>query len=206
MDDLSETALLEDFADYVLPLLKPYEACIYLLLLRLTYVAHRPNTITVGMRTIAAKLGRGTRSESGGNFRHIREVLGSLEQKGCIVTGVKSREGTLITVKLPREIPAVREAIAAANAQPAEANYFVDPDLRVRLFERDSWSCCYCGEVLTNETATLDHKIPSSLGGTDVPENLATCCFICNSLKSGKLYDEAAPAILKAIRERRSKG
>jgi len=77
--------------------------------------------------------------------------------------------------------------------------------LRRLLFERDGWKCQYCGELVTEQTATLDHRIPVSKGGDDSEGNLATACLMCNSLKSGKSYEEAAPLILASIRQRQGK-
>ncbi|MGH7208097.1 MAG: HNH endonuclease [Nitrospiraceae bacterium] len=93
--------------------------------------------------------------------------------------------------------------MASLEAPPRPLNYFRDPDLRKELFDRDKWVCRYCGERLSAENATLDHLVPVSKGGADSPENLATCCFLCNSIKSGKTYEESAPAILTSLQQRK---
>jgi len=162
--------------------------------------------VRIGIRTLSAKCGRGTRSASGGNMQHISKVLAALEKKKCLSIGDKTREGTLLTVQLPWEVPVVKEKMAMTDTDSPDPNYYGDPERRRKLFERDGWRCSYCGDPVNSETATLDHKVPRSKGGTNEPENLATCCFICNSIKSGKSYEEAAPALLASIRERRSKG
>jgi len=46
---------------------------------------------------------------------------------------------------------------------------------------------------------------PQSKGGKHTKDNLKTCCFVCNAIKSGKTYEEAAPFLLKSIRERKQK-
>ncbi|MCU1400564.1 MAG: hypothetical protein JWN62_3673 [Acidimicrobiales bacterium] len=71
--------------------------------------------------------------------------------------------------------------------------------MRVSLFERDGWHCRYCGEVLTEATATLDHITPQWKGGSNEPDNLASCCLMCNSIKSGRTYEQAAPQLLERI-------
>ncbi|MEW6377347.1 MAG: hypothetical protein AB1502_16345 [Thermodesulfobacteriota bacterium] len=43
--------------------------------------------------------------------------------------------------------------------------------------------------------------MPQIKGGKHNKENLKSCCFICNSIKSGKTYEEAAPFLLKSIQE-----
>jgi hypothetical protein len=44
--------------------------------------------------------------------------------------------------------------------------------------------CHYCGEPLTARTATADHRIPMSKGGTHQIENIIPACHRCNSAKS----------------------
>lgn len=125
--------------------------------------------------------------------------------KGFIEIGDSTREGTVYLVKLPIEVPPVQERmVVQADAEVRERDYFTDPELREQLFIRDGWMCRYCGDVTTAETATLDHVIPVSRGGTGEPDNLATCCFICNSIKTGRTYEEAAPDLLRALRHRRN--
>lgn len=53
--------------------------------------------------------------------------------------------------------------------------------------------------------ASFDHMTPQPLGGTHAKANLRTARLMCNSIKSGKTEEEAAPALLKSIRERRVK-
>jgi hypothetical protein len=85
-----------------------------------------------------------------------------------------------------------------------QPNYFEEPVRRLELFERDGWQCGYCGETVTATTATLDHVIPQSLGGPHTAENLTTACLTCNSIKSGRTFEEAAPKILVELARRRS--
>lgn len=62
--------------------------------------------------------------------------------------------------------------------------------LRKRLFvyERDGYRCkLFCGRTLTLETATLDHVIPRSRGGSGAINNLVTACASCNRRKDDKL-------------------
>lgn len=204
MSDQREKQVLEEFVDFLLPALTPYETTIYLYLLRKSHFANGSKEIRIGKRTISTGCGRGTRSVTGGNFKHITEVLESLKLKGCISIGDTTREGTLYSIKLPREVPAAKERIAALHVPSRPLNYYDDPDLRKNLFERDKWKCLYCGEQVSANNATLDHRIPVSKGGADSPENLVTCCLLCNSIKSGKTYEEAAPAILAAVCKRRA--
>ena len=40
--------------------------------------------------------------------------------------------------------------------------------------------CHYCGDLLTWSKATLDHKIPRSIGGTLAHRNIVLACEDCN--------------------------
>lgn len=43
--------------------------------------------------------------------------------------------------------------------------------------------CYYCGDVLTRRSASIDHMVPKSRGGSDDPDNKCTCCKACNNEK-----------------------
>ena len=47
--------------------------------------------------------------------------------------------------------------------------------------------CVYCATPLTPESATLDHVLPLSRGGTHAPGNLVIACHDCNQLKGDAL-------------------
>lgn len=44
--------------------------------------------------------------------------------------------------------------------------------------------CCYCGELLTHNSRTMDHIYPRSWGGISLTNNLLPCCKNCNHTKS----------------------
>lgn len=54
---------------------------------------------------------------------------------------------------------------------------------RTRVYSRDSWKCQYCGDCVTETTASIDHAIPTVDGGSNCESNLLTCCKKCNSVK-----------------------
>jgi len=192
-----------DFVDQVMPDLTPYESSLYLLLLRLSFFANNSLQVRVGKKRVTEQLGKSSRAAATISFSQVTEVFKGLEEKGCITIGDTTREGTLYTVRAPREIPFVKEKMAVPA--PADDDYFTEPDKRRSLFERDKWTCQYCGEIVSSDNATLDHYIPQFKGGNHSKENLRTCCLICNSIKSGKSFEEAAPLILKSMQERRQR-
>jgi len=205
MDDIAENlkGMICDFADHLMPELTPYESSLYFLLFRMSFLQNGSSRVRIGKKRVAGQLGTSSRSAAKISFRQVTEVLKGLEGKGCISVGDTDREGTLYTIVTPREIPLVKERLASSNASDGEADYFTDPGKRLELFERDNWECRYCGEKTTRDNATLDHYVPQSKGGSHSKENLRTCCLLCNSIKSGKSYEEAAPFLLEAMRERK---
>ena len=197
---VDHSELLSDLSDHVLPSLPPYEFTLYFLLLRLS--DFEGGEVTIGKRSISALLGKGTRATSA-NYQQITKKIDALAMAGFVTIHDTSRAGTLYWVRLPREVPRIQERIASLTSTPPVRSFFTDPELRHELMERDRWSCQYCGEKVTPETATLDHVVPQHLKGPDTPENLKTACLPCNSIKSGRTFEEAAPQILAAVARRR---
>jgi 5-methylcytosine-specific restriction endonuclease McrA len=59
-------------------------------------------------------------------------------------------------------------------------------DQRIRVLQRDSYTCQYCGL----EATQVDHVIPRAKGGGHDLDNLVACCAPCNSRKGSR--NEAA--------------
>lgn len=61
----------------------------------------------------------------------------------------------------------------------------ISPKLRFAVLARDGFRCRTCGRS-ADQGAVLevDHKMPIARGGTNLPSNLWTLCFVCNSGKS----------------------
>lgn len=57
--------------------------------------------------------------------------------------------------------------------------------------------CYLCNIKLTEKTATIDHIIPKSRGGKLRLGNVALCCKLCNTTKSGKSLIDALQLIKK---------
>jgi len=68
---------------------------------------------------------------------------------------------------------------------------------RRNLFERDTYTCQYCGRKLPSGDLTLDHVVPRCRGGKSTWENLAVACVKCNSRKANRLPHEAGMKLLK---------
>ncbi len=203
MVKIDTTRVIKEFIDYLLPDLTPHEISLYIYLLRKSFVENGKPEIRIGKRTIASTSGRSSRAENSA-YAQISKVINSLEKKSVLKIGDVNREGTLYTLYLPEQIPLVKEKMAM-KVKSKEDDYFKDTKKRLELFERDGWACCYCGEKVTKDNATLDHLIPQYKGGKNTKDNLKTSCLLCNSIKSGKTYEEASPYLLKSISERKKK-
>ena len=71
---------------------------------------------------------------------------------------------------------------------------------RKNIFERDNYTCQYCGKKPPNRKAAvkwmeknqlnLDHVVPRSRGGKTTWNNIVASCFDCNSKKGSKTLKE----------------
>lgn len=65
----------------------------------------------------------------------------------------------------------------------------VSKRLRFEILRRDNHACRYCGATAPDVALTVDHVVPTTLGGGDEPANLVTACAPCNSGKSATTPD-----------------
>jgi len=78
---------------------------------------------------------------------------------------------------------------------------------RKNIFERDNFTCQYCGKKPPNKKKAikwmeknqlnLDHITPRSLGGKTTWENIVTSCYGCNSKKGSKTLEQLGWKLLK---------
>ncbi len=59
------------------------------------------------------------------------------------------------------------------------------------IYIRDSYTCAYCGKRFPKKMLSLDHIVPSSLGGGKSWDNLVTACFDCNNRKGNRTPEQA---------------
>lgn len=71
-------------------------------------------------------------------------------------------------------------------------------DLR-RLLESQGYSCALTGELLTPETATLDHIVPLARGGDHALENLWVLHARVNTAKGTMLVEEFLEMCRQAV-------
>lgn len=70
----------------------------------------------------------------------------------------------------------------------------VSKRLRFEILRRDNHACRYCGRSAPEVELTIDHVVPTALGGSDEPTNLVTACRDCNGGKSSVPADAAVVA------------
>jgi 5-methylcytosine-specific restriction endonuclease McrA len=61
---------------------------------------------------------------------------------------------------------------------------------RQKVFERDNYTCQYCGFLGNKKTLTLEHVIPKSKSGQNTYENTVASCLKCNNKKGSKSLKE----------------
>jgi hypothetical protein len=81
---------------------------------------------------------------------------------------------------------------AQANTTDQESIMAISKRTRFEVLRRDNHTCRYCRSV--ENPLTVDHVIPTALGGTDDPDNLVACCKDCNAGKSSTSPDQALVA------------
>ncbi|PZD95709.1 HNH endonuclease [Paenibacillus sambharensis] len=102
-----------------------------------------------------------------------------------------------------REVNRARAVWIDAETIQLLYNPFAFPGYRKTALKRDNHTCLWCGLP----AATVDHIIPSSKGGSDLPQNLLASCSECNSKRGNrsaisylKEKSGAVPNILKLLR------
>lgn len=69
--------------------------------------------------------------------------------------------------------------------------------LRFSIFERDDFTCQYCGKHPPEVILHLDHIYPVSKGGKNEIENLITSCVDCNLGKSDRELGTAPKVVIQ---------
>jgi hypothetical protein len=72
----------------------------------------------------------------------------------------------------------------------AKSEFISWQKLREICFERDNYTCVWCGEF-DGVILHLDHLYPLSKGGTNDLENLVTSCERCNLGKHARIIQDA---------------
>jgi 5-methylcytosine-specific restriction endonuclease McrA len=68
---------------------------------------------------------------------------------------------------------------------------------RQNVFERDSYTCQYCGANKDRRDLNIDHVIPRDQGGTTKWENVVCSCIPCNTRKGNRRPHEASMKLVR---------
>lgn len=76
----------------------------------------------------------------------------------------------------------------------------ISRQIRFRIFDRDNFTCQYCGQKAPNVVLHVDHITPVSKGGSNDEANLTTACSACNSGKSDAVltFHDSQPLVMQA--------
>ena len=102
--------------------------------------------------------------------------------------------GVTITFKLPsilRLLKLVKIKRASREVRFSRAN----------IYQRDKYTCQYCGVKYPAEDLTFDHVVPIVKEGTKDWDNIVTCCFRCNHHKGGRTPEEAGMKLIRQPKE-----
>ena len=69
---------------------------------------------------------------------------------------------------------------------PSDSSRLLPARLRFAVFQRDKFTCQYCGRKTPEIVLEVDHKLSRHNGGSDEESNLVTSCRTCNTGKSKK--------------------
>ncbi len=117
----------------------------------------------------------------------IRDDLRSLHDRGCIRIEEKSRNGHLIRVLLPLEIPGVVPEIQPADAVDIDAiDFFSGRVHLLALLARENQACFYCLKHVRPDNCELDHVVARAVGTDNSYRNIVVSCHECNTTKQAR--------------------
>lgn len=73
----------------------------------------------------------------------------------------------------------------------------VSESRRLRIYQRDNYTCRYCGRPAM--PITLDHVIPLACGGSNEERNLVTACSPCNQKKGNRTPQEWGRSLIPLV-------
>lgn len=75
----------------------------------------------------------------------------------------------------------------------------ISNSIRFKVFDRDGFTCGYCGRTPPSVVLEVDHVTPVSAGGGNGLSNLLTACFECNRGKAARALGGVPPADYKKL-------
>lgn len=92
----------------------------------------------------------------------------------------------------------MEERARTSTANHNQGSNWIRRTTRIKLYQRDGWTCRYCGKRTTQggplkRRATLDHLDADHTNNAH--DNLATVCYACNSRRQNKPQKEFLKSI-----------
>lgn len=104
----------------------------------------------------------------------------------CVLSGIESSSQDVIrTPSYEILVPSVVVLLDYQRCPPRSLRFN-----RQSVFERDAYSCQYCGTEPGRGNLTLDHVVPRSRGGKSNWHNVVVACMKCNTKKGSRLPAE----------------
>lgn len=88
--------------------------------------------------------------------------------------------------------PSRSYVLASRQRNALRVNHYRKTEIKTKLLEQQSSKCAVCGCVLSISTATIDHVVEVSDGGTSEMDNLRISCTSCNSKRTTRRKMRAA--------------
>lgn len=189
---------------YLSRVVKDKALAVYNVLFHLSYFETGKGEIIVPWNTIGSFI----RTDQGNIIQDsttVKRRLRDLLRNRCITVNRQRGHANEIIVHLPSDIPACRELIEKERNVAEEPfgedklDYYTDTTRRLEILKRDKYCCVYCLVEVSEDSYFIDHIIPISKGGTNLKNNLVSCCESCNQRKQDQ---EATQFLLKNYRDK----
>ena len=180
----------KDFQDHLAPRLDTYEQAIYFYLFRHTRLVGLEKAV-IGFKSARRRMACGI-GEKGKPMSETTSYvkLQSLQKKGCIVILESTREGRLIRLRLPSEIPGIvvpDQPVAPPDVETQD--FFEVEENRAKILTREGHRCFYCLRHLNGENYVIEHVV-SRPAGDNTYRNVVASCRQCNNRKGSSDAEE----------------
>ncbi len=172
--------IIRQCEDYLFPTLRlgVRERVLYYHLLRHTHVEGKDSAL-FALAPLASATGV---SESS-----TREDIRTLNERGCIKIESRSRNGHVVTVFLPEQIPGVLPKDDGPIEIDLDAlDFFENRRFVDALLARESGRCFYCLRSIRAESCELDHVVSQANGRDHSYRNVVCACHECNTTKQAQ--------------------
>ena len=177
---MDTSLIIKQCEDYFFPArsFSTRERALYYHLLRHTHLDGKP-TALVAILPLANAIGVAESS--------VREDIRALHERGCIKIEDRSRNGHLIRVLLPAEVPGiVPTSPPVVDLDVESLDFFSNRRFVAVLLARETSRCFYCLKAIRAETCELDHVVSQANGRDNSYRNIVCACHECNTTKQAQ--------------------